>query len=276
MAIEVSVLADNIASSRCLGEWGLSFLIETGEKKLLFDTGRSFTALHNASNMGKNLTGLDAIILSHGHYDHTGGLGNVLKQTGKIKIIGHPDIFNPKYAHRQPGSPPYYIGIPFSRPLLEKAGAEFILTSEPYPVSSSVTTTGEIIMSNSFEHTDTSLHEVIAGNDYPDPLLDDLALIIRTGSGLIIIAGCCHRGIVNTINHAIRLTGENRIYAVVGGLHLHNAGEEQVGKTVEFLKQTGVSRVHAGHCTGFKALCALHQGLGEAFTPLAAGVVLEM
>jgi len=276
MKIEVSVLTDNIASSRCLGEWGLSFLIETGEANLLFDTGRSFTALHNAAIMGKNLAGLSAIVLSHGHYDHTGGLGNVLKQTGKMKVIGHPDIFNPKYAHRQPGSPPYYIGIPFSRPLLEKAGAEFILTNEPYPVSASITTTGEIPMSNSFEHTDNSLHEVIAGSDYPDPLLDDLALIIKTGSGLVIIAGCCHRGIVNTINHAVRLTGEKRIHAVMGGFHLHNAGEEQVERTVEFLKQTGAARVLAGHCTGFKALCALQQGLGEAFTPLAAGAVFEL
>ncbi|MBN1368864.1 MAG: MBL fold metallo-hydrolase [Dehalococcoidaceae bacterium] len=276
MKIEVSVLTDNIASSRCPGEWGLSFLIETDDEKLLFDTGKSFTALHNAATIGKNLAGLSAIVLSHGHYDHTGGLRNILKQTGRVKIIGHPDIFNPKYAHRQPGSAPYYIGIPFSRPLLEKAGAEFVLTRESYPVSSSITTTGEIPMTNSFEHTDKNLHEVTGGNDYPDPLLDDLALIIDTASGLVIISGCCHRGIVNTINHAIKLTGQKRIYAVMGGFHLHNASQEQVTKTVEFLKQTGAARVNAGHCTGFKALCALHQGLGEAFTPLTAGAIFEL
>lgn len=271
MSIEITVLADNTARSRYLAEWGLSILIETEGFRILFDTGRT-TALHNAALMGKTPIYPHAIVLSHGHYDHTEGLLEILQQTGGVAVYAHPAVFDAKYALRLPGNNYEYIGIPFSRSQIEQAGGLLHLGNQPCRLTPRITTSGEIPLESTFEKTDDHLLEMKGDSYYPDRLADDLALGIETSSGLIVIAGCAHHGIINTIQQLIKVTGEQRLRAVMGGFHLYNADQLQIRHTAAWLKEAAPEKVIAGHCTGFKASCALQRTLGSRFLPMAVGM----
>ncbi|MDD3264896.1 MAG: MBL fold metallo-hydrolase [Dehalococcoidales bacterium] len=276
MKIDITVLADNTASSCYLAEWGLSILIETEYAKILFDTGRSFTALHNAGLAGKDFSNLKAIVLSHGHYDHTGGLTGILKKAGEgVNVIAHPSAFNPKYAIRASGSPPDYIGIPHSKQEIEDLGANLVLTPLPFQIAESITTTGEIPLISGFECPDKNLLEIRGANSFPDPFLDDLALVVNSGSGLVVIAGCSHRGIINAVTQAQKITGEKKIRSVIGGFHLYCATPEQISSTIDALKEMKIELVAAGHCTGFTACCSLHSALGDSFSLLKTGAKIH-
>ena len=145
MQVDITTLSENTASYGCIGEWGLSILVETGGSRVLLDTGLSFSAVHKAGVRRVDLSGIDRIVLSHGHVDHTGGLAGVLAETGEVEVIAHPDVFAEKCARR--GEVVRDVGIPFSREELEALGARFSLTSEPVRITDRVMTTGEVPMS---------------------------------------------------------------------------------------------------------------------------------
>jgi len=197
--------------------------------KVLFDTGASLSAVHNAQLMGVDLSAVDRIVLSHGHYDHTGGLREVLRRAGQKEVIAHPAVWGKKYGYLK-GEPERYIGIPFVREGLEVLGASFNLSVEPVKLSANVMTTGEIPMVTDYEAVDTDLYVKEDGGLKPDSLADDLALIIDAEFGLVVMLGCAHRGIVNTLRHAQKLTGKELIYAAIGGTHLLYASEERLVK----------------------------------------------
>jgi len=220
--MDIVTLVENTASRvGVIAEWGLSILVEVGGLKVLLDTGQSASVVHNASVLGIDLSTIDKIIVSHGHFDHTGGLRQLLMAMRKeVEIIAHPDIWDAKYVQRPGETGHSYIGIPFQKEELESLGASFTLTSKPVWISDRIVTTGEIPMLTDYEKIDANLYVKREGVFCPDPLKDDMALVVKTSQGLVIVAGCAHRGIVNTMRHAQKLTRVEAIDTVVGGTHL--------------------------------------------------------
>ena len=213
MGLQITTLSENTAGlGNLLGEWGLSILIETEGLNILFDTGQSISTSHNADILGVDLSKINKIVLSHGHYDHTGGLKQILhKMRKEIEIIAHPDIWAVKYDHRQ-GQEDRYIGIPFHRQTLESLGARFNLTKQPVRITANIITTGEIPMVTDYEEIEPHLQLKEGYRFKPDKLRDDQALILNTEPGLVVILGCAHRGIINTLYHAQKLTGVKAIH----------------------------------------------------------------
>jgi 7,8-dihydropterin-6-yl-methyl-4-(beta-D-ribofuranosyl)aminobenzene 5'-phosphate synthase len=261
MQIKLTTLSENTAGRvGLLAEWGLSVLVEVDNYKVLLDTGLDISAAYNAVILGIDLSAVDRIALSHGHRDHTGGLHHVLNaMRKKIEVIAHPDIWAAKYS-RTFSKQEQYAGIPFAREALENWGASFRLAKEPVWITDNIVTTGEIPMLTEYEKIDSELFVKESGELRPDPLKDDLALIIKTEMGLIVVLGCGHRGMINTLHHARKITGVEQIHMVVGGTHLIQASREQMNLTIAELKRLGVS-----HCTGLPAAAILFQEFGDNF-----------
>ena len=263
MQLRITTLSENTAGMPgVVAEWGLSILVETDDLKVLLDTGLSISVSHNAPRLGVDLAAVDKIVLSHGHYDHSGGLREVLAQTGKVEVIAHPDIFAAKFARY--GEQARYVGIPFSREAME-ALASLTLSRGPVWITEEIVTTGEIPMATEYEEIDPPLLIKEGEELAPDPLLDDRALIIKTDDGLVVITGCAHRGIINTLNHARELTGVDVVHTVVGGTHLILASEERVLLTAAALREFGVRRLGVSHCTGMPAAMMLAREFGDIF-----------
>lgn len=264
MQVRIITLSENtVGAFGVLAEWGLSILVEAGSLKVLMDTGLSISVPHNAPRLGVDLATVDKIVLSHGHADHTGGLREVLTKTGKVEVIAHPDMWAAKYMRF--GEVDVYIGIPFSREELEALGASFTLSREPVWITDDIVTTGEIPMITQYEQIDPNLYVKVDEEFVPDPLLDDRALIIKTDVGLVVILGCGHRGIINTLHHARELTGVELVHTVIGGTHLVSASEERVRLTAAALREFGIRRLGVSHCTGMPAAMMLAQEFGDIF-----------
>jgi 7,8-dihydropterin-6-yl-methyl-4-(beta-D-ribofuranosyl)aminobenzene 5'-phosphate synthase len=226
--------------------------------------------------MGIDLATIDRIVLSHGHADHTGGLREVLRRGGEVEVIAHPDIWAPKYVRRDGETEEQYIGIPFVRGELESLGAHFNLVREPVRITDRIITTGEIPMLSGYEEIENNLFVKEADVLQPDRLADDLALVIDTDFGLVVILGCAHRGIINTLRHAQRLTGKELVYAVIGGTHLFLASDERIEQTIAALKEIGIQRLGVSHCTGFHASARLAQEFEGIFFLNNAGTRLTL
>jgi 7,8-dihydropterin-6-yl-methyl-4-(beta-D-ribofuranosyl)aminobenzene 5'-phosphate synthase len=249
----------------CLAEWGLSVLVETHEINVLLDTGKSISTSSNADAFGIDLSRIDKIVLSHGHFDHTGGLRQVLtKMRKEVEIIAHPDIWCAKYGRRE-GEKDRYIGVPFLRQELESFGAIFNLTVKSVKITDNVMTTGEVPMVTDFEEIDTRVWVKEDADWQQDKLLDDMALVINAEFGLVVILGCAHRGIINTLYHAQQLTDVKQIHTIIGGAHLISASEERLWLTIAALKELDIQRLGLCHCTGLPAASVIAQEFGDRF-----------
>ncbi|MCK4402385.1 MAG: MBL fold metallo-hydrolase [Dehalococcoidia bacterium] len=277
MKARITTLSENCADrGYLLAEYGLSIVVETDDVNILFDTGASISASYNADVLGIDLSKIDKVVLSHGHYDHTGGLRQILGKMGEeVEIIAHPDIWVAKYSRSQ-GQKDRYNGIPFQRQELERLGANFNLTTKPVRITDSIMTTGEVPMVTDFEEIEPVFFVKQDSGWQPDKLLDDQALIINAEPGLIVILGCAHRGPINTLYYAQQLTGVKSIHMVLGGSHLIHASEERIWLTIAALKELGVQRLGLCHCTGLPAIMLIAREFEDKFFFNNAGTRLNI
>lgn len=265
--IKITTLSENTADDLgLLAEWGLSILIETPKANILLDTGQTTSVVYNAEVLGIDLKKVDKIVLSHGHADHTGGLVSVLTRMGKnIEIIAHPDVADDKYSGKELANR-HNIAMPFQVNELEKLGAKFKLTRKPVELTKDIMTTGEVPMVTDYEPMPAERFFVKEDKSWhADELNDDQALIIKTKPGLIVVLGCSHHGMINTLYHAQKLTGRKEIRMVIGGCHLINSPVERVYKTIDALKAMNIQKIGVSHCTGLEGSAIMAHELGDRF-----------
>lgn len=276
--MKVTVVVDNSvptsAKDGFVGEHGLSLLLEVDGKKILLDVGQSDAVVRNLSLLGIHPRQLDAIVLSHGHYDHTGGLIYLLKHRRyPIPVYAHPQVFQPRYSVS--GSVRRYIGIPYPQELLTTLGAEWHFATEPKEVLPGLWFSGQIPRTTHFETGDRRLVTCSDGCDCQDPIYDDTNLFYASNQGLVVISGCTHTGLVNAVRRGMAVTNLNRWYGWVGGTHLGPVSEDQQHKTLAFIDEMAPAFLAANHCTGFSMMTELAQRLGKRFIAGNVSVVIE-
>jgi len=275
----ITILCENLVGRLVgAGEHGFSAFIETDQGNYLFDTGGGRSIVANSLALDKDLRTVRKIFLSHGHYDHTGGLPEVLKLRGKVDVHANPQVFldriallkeNGKEAKR-------FVGIPYKKGYLESLGANFLFNDAFLETEKGMFLTGEVPRKTPFEKPDPRLFSEIDGKTTQDIFLDDQSLILDTDKGIVLILGCAHSGMINIINHVINKTGKQNFYAILGGTHLDFLTPEQLEESTKFLKRIEIEKIGVSHCTGMKAACRLLQEFGDRYFYGCVGSVLEV
>lgn len=257
--MKIHVLTDNHALRNFDAEWGLSFFIEACGQTILFDYGNTDLYMKNAIKLGLDIFRADHYVLSHGHWDH----GNGLRYLPHRKLICHPGSFIKRYRGDR------YLGLPYT---FEEAKERFELDlhDEPYEFAKDLFFMGTVPRVTPFESKGT---DQVLENGELDLVEDDSGIVIKTEKGLVVISGCAHAGICNTIEHAKRFTGEDRIHAVLGGFHL-KGGDDLTEKTINYLKRQDIDYISTSHCTRFPALVQFANAFGSV--PFETGQVLEL
>jgi len=275
MSIKLTILCENSVGKPfgLIGEHGFACHVQTPSGNYLFDTGQGQTLINNAKTLGINLSEIDAVLISHGHYDHTGGLPLVFEGDKEINVYAHPDIFTTRYWDIEDQR--RYLGIPYRREYLESLGARFHLQREMVEVGPGVYLTGEIPRKSPFELGDPQQISITADGKIhqPDPLKDDLSMVIKSPKGLILLLGCAHAGLVNIINEVQEKFAGEHIYAVIGGTHLAFAGEEQFQETLSIFNRLHIEHIGVSHCTGLPKATQLASNLGDRFFFANVGTV---
>jgi len=280
-SLKITVLTEDsvLYESHYLGQHGVSFLLEGAKgsdvMRILVDVGQNSQALlNNMKLMNISPSIIDAVVLTHCHYDHTQGVARILKEIGRrdIQVIAHRDIFRLNFV-----TEPYlrHVGIMpgDSREEIEKAGGSLLLTKGPVKLMSGITTTGEVKRQTYFEEVGIALKTIQNGGVVDDPMLDDISVVVNVNrKGLVIVTGCSHAGIVNIAKHAMGLTGCEKIEGILGGLHLVDASDVRIKRTSEELSKLNPKWICVGHCTGFKAQVELYRAFRERFSPLQTGM----
>jgi len=284
--LEIMVMAEDsvMYESPCLGQHGISLLIRAtaggATRNVLMDVGQNPTALlYNFERMGVSPSCIDAIVITHCHYDHTQGLAEIVAAIGKkgLPVIAHPSLFRLNFI-----TDPFlmHVGVApgDSEARLREAGAEPYLTVDPVELMPGLSTTGEVSRQTDYEDVGIGgLSTIEDGRVVRDGMLDDLSIIARVrGRAPLVMTGCSHAGIVNIVKHASSMCGTREFDNVIGGFHLVEASDERIRKTVEGLAEFSLRAIAPGHCTGFRAQAAMYSAYGETFTALRTGMRIKV
>jgi 7,8-dihydropterin-6-yl-methyl-4-(beta-D-ribofuranosyl)aminobenzene 5'-phosphate synthase len=272
-SVRVACVVDNaVGDAACWGEHGLSFLIEAGGRRILFDTGLSGSVLgHNLDGLRIQTEDVEAIVLSHGHSDHSGGLRVALRRCPKARVVAHPDVFMAHLAVHEGRR--QNVGCPVSKEQIEYR-ASLHLSRTPIEVVPGLWTTGEVPRTLTPGTLRKHLMMEVNGRLELDTFPDDQSLAIQTEQGLILVLGCCHSGLRNTLLHVRQVFG-SPLRAVIGGSHLAGEGPEELARIVALLReQYGDTKLYLNHCTGIPVLAVLRAELGERVSYCEAGTRL--
>jgi 7,8-dihydropterin-6-yl-methyl-4-(beta-D-ribofuranosyl)aminobenzene 5'-phosphate synthase len=261
----ITSLVDNTASLGLLGEHGLSLWIQTPSGTAILDTGQGEVLLRNAGHLSIDISQAKAIIFSHGHLDHTGGLAATVAAAQDAAIYIASSAFLPKYTRRSDGQG-LFIGMSdASRQSIEQNRGRVVFTDKPMEIMPGLCVTGPVPRITDFEDT---------GGDFfkdqacllRDELAEDQAVYFDTPRGLVVLIGCAHAGVVNTLLYVRQLTGGRPIDTVIGGMHLLAASEARLSRTVQAIREMDVGHIGLAHCTGFPAMARLYNNLpGRCF-----------
>ncbi len=277
--VKITILCENVVGRIVgIGEHGFSAFIETDQGSYLFDTGSGVGIVQNAQIFKKDLRAVEKVFLSHGHYDHTGGLTYVLDAAGPLDVCCHPAVFDEKHKIVRDGAKEIreFIGMPQRKVLLESKGAKFKLSREFQEVEQDFFLTGETPRRTHFETYDNALFVKKKNKYVEDAVLDDQALVLSTRRGAVVLLGCTHAGIINTLWHIAKNLKIETFYAVIGGTHLGFLSEEQLNYSIEVLKQIDIQTLGVSHCTGLTAACRLFAELGSRCTYASVGTTFEI
>ena len=286
--LKITTLAENLVMTKCLGQWGLSFLLEFidakgDRRKVIFDTGiHKKSLLYNIKQLKVDLSDVDCLVISHGHADHTAATAEITKAAGGLKIYAHSHTFQPRFVEDKTGKRKQH-GVPKDEGIneIEMVGGDVVLTSEPTEIVPGVWTTGQIQRVTPFERAiSPSKGErriiIVDGEEVDDQILDDQALWMDVKQvGPFVITGCAHAGPLNTLLQVQRLGHFNKIYGLVGGTHLVGRSEDYLQQTIDGLEKFELNLISPCHCTGFKATARLWQAYPEAFLLNFSGRVIQ-
>lgn len=279
MSWRVTVLCENtVPVPALIGEHGFSAYVETPDAVILFDTGQGMGLVPNSLRLKKELRDVSTLVLSHGHFDHTGGMLAFLGVHGPCEVVAHPDVLLERFRWMPVGDTekPVSIGMPWKEAYLATRGARFQWEPSFKEIAPNVFVTGRVPRQTDFETGDPKFVIKEDGQWVPDPFRDDYSLILKTGRGLVVILGCAHAGLINILEHATQQTGEDRIHAILGGTHLGFSPLQQLDQTIAGLHRFKVGKLAVSHCTGQKPVARLAAEFEKGFDFAPVGYSLAV
>lgn len=270
--IRITVLVDDTANDNGLKcEHGFSCLIEADGHRVLFDTGAKDALLENTQTLGVDLSELDALVLSHGHYDHTGGLAAICSHLGLLSVVAHPNIIGPHRSRRTGNDRD--IGTPkASRVALDLLHCVYSETA--MEVADGIWTTGEIPRTTTDNYSSALC--VDSAGKQPDRVLDDMALVLQHQAGLVVLLGCAHAGVLDTLAWVEQLFPGEPLLGLLGGMHLDGATSGTISTVTQTLQRSPLLFVAPGHCTGDAAKNAMLTAFGTRYRHVYAGMQLNI
>ena len=259
--IEITILVDNNSGEGLAAEHGYALWLKRGERVILFDTGDRGVLVNNCQLLGKDLASVTDLVLSHGHYDHSGGVDHVVNASPGLHVYLHPAATEvPRYSHKDGGCVVAQMPSHSLHSLAQLPESRRHHVAESLELEDGLGLTGYIARENEYEDTG-GVFSFDQQKLHCDPIQDDMALWTRSPRGLVICVGCSHAGIVNTLERIMALTGESAIDTIVGGLHLKNATDDRLRRTASALNKMDIKRLIGCHCTGDAAFQYLSQHL---------------